>query len=140
MALVDFGALALEIGPEISSNVWSFIPIQSEPSQTFVDCRRGFFGITRTIGILDPQNECAAVISGNKPVEQRGAGSADAPITPGRRNTAGTKVDTQRGAEIISFETSESSEASSSLQICAARQMFLRTSRPNWFSISGRMR
>jgi len=67
--LVDFVALALEIGPEISSNVWSFIPIQSEPSQTFVDCRRGFFGIARTVGILDPQNKSAAVMPGKEPVK-----------------------------------------------------------------------
>src|SRR5205814_7279914 len=84
VALVDFVALTLEIGPVVSANVRAFIPIQSEPSQTFVDCGRGFFGVTRAIGILDSQNEGAAVMPGKKPVKQRGARPTNVEIAGGR--------------------------------------------------------
>jgi len=80
----------LERGPKIFPNVRPFIPIQSEPPQTFVDCGGGFFGITRAVGILDAQNEGAAVMPGEEPVKQRSARSADVQITRGRWSKADT--------------------------------------------------
>src|ERR1700736_4487869 len=56
VALVNFSALALKIGTEISTDVGAFIPIQSEPFQTFVNRGRGFFSVAFSVGVFDTQN------------------------------------------------------------------------------------
>jgi hypothetical protein len=66
--------------------VRAFVPIEAEPSQTFVNCRRCFFDLARFIGVFDSENEFAAVMSGKKPVEKRGPRPADVEITGRRRS------------------------------------------------------
>src|SRR5437868_5640143 len=84
VTLVNFIALTLKIGPELSAKMRPFIPIQSEPPQSLVDGRRGFLRVTRAVGIFDPQNKCAAVMSSEEPVKERGPRPADVQV-PGRR-------------------------------------------------------
>src|SRR5438445_1900112 len=72
IAFVKVRAVALQIRPEVAADVWAFVPIEAEPSQTFVNCRRCFFDLARFIGVFYSENEFAAVMSGKKPVEKRG--------------------------------------------------------------------
>src|SRR5260370_40657649 len=67
VALVNICALTLQIWAEIAANVRPFIPIEAEPAQTLVDRCCGFFGLTRSVGIFDTQNEFAAAMPGEEP-------------------------------------------------------------------------
>lgn len=54
-----------------------FIAAQAEPVQPVEDRGDRFLGRAGAIGILDPQQELAAMMAGEQPVEQGGAGTAD---------------------------------------------------------------
>ena len=56
VALVNICALTLQIWAKISANVRTFIPIEAEPLQTLVNRCGGFFGVARSISVLDAQN------------------------------------------------------------------------------------
>ena len=88
VTLINFRALALKIGAEIAARVRTFIPIESEPVQSIVNGARGFLGVARAIGVLDPQHQCAAGVLREKPVEQRGARAADVKIASRRWSKA----------------------------------------------------
>ncbi len=77
MPLVDFVALTLKIRPEISAGLRTFVPFEPEPAESVVDCLRGFGGVAGLIGILDPQDKCAAGVMREEPVEERGARATD---------------------------------------------------------------
>ena len=96
VAFVKFCPLALQIGSEISSDMRAFVPIEAEPLQSFVNCRHGFFGVARPVGVFDAQNEFAAVMSCKKPIEKRSARPANVQIT-GRR---GGKPDADFGIHL----------------------------------------
>jgi len=57
-------------------NSW-FVAGKAKPVETFQDRPRGSVGGTFAVGVLDPQQESAAVVAGEQVVEQRGAGGAD---------------------------------------------------------------
>ena len=88
MPLVNVVALALEIRPEIAANLRTFVPIEPEPAQPVVDRRGRFLGVARLVRILDAQDERAAVMPREEPVEQRGARAADVQIAGGRWSEA----------------------------------------------------
>src|SRR6266700_8268920 len=73
VAFVKFCPLALQIGSEISSDMRAFVPIEAEPFQSLINCCHGFLGIARPVGVLDAQNELAAVMSREQPIEKRRA-------------------------------------------------------------------
>jgi hypothetical protein len=77
----------------------TFVPIESEPAQSFVNRSGGFLGIARFIGIFDTQNEFAAVMSGKKPVEKRGARAADMEIASRRGGETGADSGIHAAAE-----------------------------------------
>src|SRR5204863_2072351 len=83
--LVNIRSLALQIRSEISAHMRTFIPIETEPAQSFIDRGGCFFGIARSIGVLDAQNEFAVVMSREEPIEKGGARAADVEIASGRR-------------------------------------------------------
>ena len=71
--LRDLGMAGREMGLEIGLAV----PVEAEPAHAVedrVDRRLGGAGL---VGILDPQQEAAAMVAGVEPVEQGGAGAAD---------------------------------------------------------------
>jgi len=59
----------------------------AEPQPTQVAINRLFkrLGRTRRIGVVDPEQEAAAHLFGEQPIEQRGAGIADMQQPGGRR-------------------------------------------------------
>src|SRR5437016_4811061 len=64
VALVNICALTLQIRAEISANVRTLIPIETEPLQTFVNRCGGFFGAASPVRVRDAQNDIAAVMPG----------------------------------------------------------------------------
>ena len=61
----------------------AFVPIQSEPAQSFINRGDCFLSVARFVRVFDAQNKFAAMMSGEKPVEECGTGSADVEITGG---------------------------------------------------------
>src|SRR5262245_56089912 len=53
VALVKFCPFTLQIGPEVAAYVRAFIPIQAQPSESFVDGSHCFLGIALRIGVFD---------------------------------------------------------------------------------------
>ncbi|KAG0506142.1 MAG: hypothetical protein Udaeo_04770 [Candidatus Udaeobacter sp.] len=84
ITLVKFCAFTLQIRPELAADMRTFIPIQAQPFQSFVDGGRRFLGVALHIGVFDTQHEFSTVMPREQPVEKRGARSADVQIT-GRR-------------------------------------------------------
>ena len=89
--LVVGPALALKIRSAIAfagaggiAGERAFIPVEAEPAQAVEDDIYGFLGIARGVGVLDAQDERAAGMPGVKPVEQRGARTADVEVAGGR--------------------------------------------------------
>src|ERR1700731_5496409 len=56
VALVSFSALALKVRTQISADMRTFVPIQSEPFQTFLNCDRAFLGIPLPVSVFDWQH------------------------------------------------------------------------------------
>src|SRR5438094_2236281 len=82
--LVNIRSFALQIWSEISAHMRTFIPIEAEPAQCFINRGGGFFSIARSIGVLDAQNEFAAVMSREEPIEKGCTCAADVEIASGR--------------------------------------------------------
>ena len=79
------------------------IPIEPEPRQAVHDGADRVLGGTGAVGILDPEQEFAAVVAGKEPIEERGAGAADMQIAgwgwcKTRDNGHGRQVYSQDGA------------------------------------------
>src|SRR5437588_11869241 len=83
MALVNVISLALKIRPEVSADVWAFVPLQLEPSQPFINRGCRFLGVPCLIGIFNTEDKGAAVMSGEEPVKERRARPADVQVTRG---------------------------------------------------------
>src|SRR5438046_4731366 len=91
--LVNIRSLALQIRSEISAGMRTFIPIETEPAQSIIDRGSGFFGIARSIDVLDAQNEFAVVMAREEPIEKSRTCAADVEIASGR----GGKADADAG-------------------------------------------
>src|SRR5437588_4552707 len=92
VALVNVGALALKIRTEISADMRSFVPINTEPLESLVNRGRGFFGVAFDVRVFDSQHQFAAGVTRKQPVEQRGARTADMEVTGRRRSKANADV------------------------------------------------
>jgi|SRR5947209_16041771 len=77
VALVDFGPLTLKIWPVISANMRTFVPINSEPVQAVVNRSCSLLSVALAVGILDSQNQFAAVVADEQPIKKRSAGTAN---------------------------------------------------------------
>src|SRR5205823_454822 len=71
-----------------SAHMRTFIPIETEPAQSFINRGGGFFSIARSIGVLDAQNEFAVVMSREEPIEKGCTCAADVEIASGRGGEA----------------------------------------------------
>src|SRR6266513_3164074 len=69
IAFVNLRSLALQIRSQISAGVWTLVPIEAEPAQSFINRSCGFFGVACSIGVFNAQNEFAAVMSCKKPIK-----------------------------------------------------------------------
>jgi hypothetical protein len=60
-------------GPELRLVIFVAVPIEAEPAHPVEDRVDRVLGRARLVGILDAQQELAAVVAGEQPVEQRRA-------------------------------------------------------------------
>ena len=65
------------------------VPLKAEPRQAVENGVDRRLGRTRTVGIFDAQQELAAMMAGEQPVEERGAGAADVQEAGRRGGEAG---------------------------------------------------
>ena len=64
-------------GPELRLIIFVPVPIEAEPRHSVEDCVDRFLGRAGLVGILDPQEELAAVVAREEPVEERRPRSPD---------------------------------------------------------------
>src|SRR6476469_3279529 len=65
------------------------IPIEAEPRQAVEDRLDRRLGRAGAVGVLDAQQVLAAMVLGEQPVEERGAGAADMEVAGRRGGEAG---------------------------------------------------
>ncbi len=68
--LVTRKPLRLVVGPVRAADLGPFVPIDPQPLQAVEDRRQGFLDVPLLVGIVDPQDELAAVPPGKEPAEQ----------------------------------------------------------------------
>src|SRR5690606_16493026 len=86
--LVDLAALALPVRTVRATDVGAFVPLDTEPAQCVVELAFGFAGRAQLAGVLDAQDELAAMLAGEAEVEQRDVGGTDMGVAGrGRRDT-----------------------------------------------------
>ncbi len=85
MFAINFNSVGLAIGAKGSADVRAFVPVESKPlqvgNQLIFKARLAAFDI----GIFYAKNHGAAMMTGEEPVKQRGAGVADVEMSGGRR-------------------------------------------------------
>src|SRR5262245_56286671 len=76
----------------IGLEVWPLVVIEAEPLQTFENSPDHLFAGALDVGVFDAEDEFAAGLAGEQPVEQRGARPADVQKARGRRREANTNL------------------------------------------------
>ena len=75
--------------PELRLVIFVPVPIEPEPAHSVEDRVDRFLRGARPVGVLDPQQELAAVVAGKEPVEQGSARTADMEVAGRRGRKAG---------------------------------------------------
>ena len=75
--LVQVQALGLGVGAKIAAHLGTLVPVQAQPTHGAQDDLRVLVGRAGGIGVVDAQDERAAVCTGESPVIDSGAGAAD---------------------------------------------------------------
>ena len=88
MAAVDVRALGLEVGPAFAAAFGAFVPLQAQPFQAGEDLGQGLGLVAFLVGVLDAQDEGAAVMAGEQKIEQGRARAADVQVAGGRGGEA----------------------------------------------------
>ena len=80
---VNVHALGLAVGAVFATDLGALVPVQPEPAQGVEQHEVGVLGVPLGVGVLDAEDEGAAVVAGEGPVEERGARHADVGIARG---------------------------------------------------------
>ena len=75
--LVQVQALSLGVGAKIAAHLGTLVPVQAQPTHGAQDNLRVLVGRAGGVGVVDAQDERAAVCTGESPVIDSGAGAAD---------------------------------------------------------------
>ena len=81
---VDVHALGLAVGAVVAADLGALVPVQPEPAQGVQQHEVGVLGVALGVGVLDAEDEGAAMVASEGPVEERGARHADMGIARGR--------------------------------------------------------
>ena len=103
VTLIKFCAFALQIRAKLATNMRPFVPIQAEPSQTFVNGGHCFLGITLHVSVFNAQHEFASVMPCKEPVEQCSARAANVEITSRRRSKTNADLRTHLAKDYTDF-------------------------------------
>ena len=81
--LVAGQSLGLAVGGVRPADVGAFVPVEAEPAEALHDAvfRTGDGALL--VGVFDAEDECAAVMAGEEPVEEGGAEAADVKLAGG---------------------------------------------------------
>ena len=82
----------LEVGTVLAADPRTFVPIEAEPSQTLHDRLDRSLDLAGLVGVLDAQDELAAVPTGEQPREQGGADVANVRVAGGTRCETGSDI------------------------------------------------
>ena len=80
--------LRLEVRRVRAVDVGAFVPVEPQPAQAVENAGDHLVRRALDVGVLDPQDEHAAVAPRVEPVEERGAGAADVEVAGGRGREA----------------------------------------------------
>src|SRR5439155_18114225 len=83
--VVDRQSLGLAVGPERPTDLRALVPVEAEPAQRVDDDADGLVRGALAVGVLDPEDEDAAMVPGEKPVVEGGPGVADVQVAGGGR-------------------------------------------------------
>ena len=75
--LVARAALRLEVGRVRAADLGPFVPVDAQPAEAVEDRRQRRLDVALLVGVVDAQDELAAVPAREQPVEQRRAHAAD---------------------------------------------------------------
>ena len=62
----------------------ALVPVEAEPAHAFQDAFDHGLGGALEVGVLDAEDEGAAGVAGEEPVEERGAGATNVQVAGGR--------------------------------------------------------
>ena len=79
--LIAIQPLRLVVGGERTAHLGPFVPIDAQPMQAVEDRLQRLLDVPLLVGVVDPQNELAAMLPGEQPIEQRGPDAANVQIS-----------------------------------------------------------
>src|SRR5439155_26762558 len=80
--LLGVGAVDRQaLGLAVAGRRRALVPVEAEPRERLGDARDVLLGGARAVGVLDPEDEGAALVARVEPVEERGAGAADVQVS-----------------------------------------------------------
>jgi hypothetical protein len=97
--LIERQALGLVVGRVRPADLGPFVPVDPQPTETVEDRGQRIGQIPLRVGVVDPQDELAAMAAGEEPVEQRRAHPADVQVTGGRGGEANAGSCRRRSGE-----------------------------------------
>ena len=77
--------LGLPVGRVGAAHVGALVPVEPEPAQGVEDLLLAVLAVARPVGVLDAQDELAALLARERQVEQRHVRRADVRVAGGRR-------------------------------------------------------
>ena len=80
--------LGLKVRTVRAADLRALVPVETEPAQAVENALDHVRRRALDVGVLDAQDEDAAVPAREEPVEERGAGAADVQVAGGRRSEA----------------------------------------------------
>ena len=81
--LVQVQAIGLCVGAIVAAHLGALVPVQAQPTHGAQNDLRVLVGGTGGVGVVDAQDERAAVCTGESPVIDSGAGAADVQLARG---------------------------------------------------------
>src|SRR5262249_53288070 len=82
---VNMEPLHLEVGPELAPDERPLVPVEPEPAHRLEDRVDRRLGAAALVGVLDAQDERAAVLARPQPVVERGARAPEVQVARRRR-------------------------------------------------------
>ena len=86
---VGLEALRLAVRSERAADVRPLVPVQAEPAEHVVELRLAVLAEAGSVGVLDAEDELAALLAREGEVEERHVGGADVRVAGRRRRHAG---------------------------------------------------
>src|SRR2546422_8486961 len=80
---------------------WLLVPVEAEPAQAVEDDAGVLVGGAFLVGVFDAEQELAARVAGEEPVEEGGTGTADVGVARGGRGGADADAGCRHGGSRV---------------------------------------